>query len=139
MFVASVAMQSASMATMSTTGLLKCVSTSTGSQIGRAVNDGRGRRDRDADERIQRHRQRQAERLADDLVALRFGVAREIGNVQRERRPKTDHARERGKEISPELSGLAAGPRQMRRLRQDRPETARLAVRPPQQQQVRAR
>src|SRR5207302_7952225 len=36
-----------------------------------AVNDHRGGSDCDADERIERHCQRQPERLADDLIALR--------------------------------------------------------------------
>ena len=86
-----------------------------------SVDDGRRRSDRDADERIERHRQRQAERLADDLVALRFGVAREIGNVQRERRPEADHAGQRREEKVQNLPA-SAGPRECRRLRKIGPK-----------------
>ena len=95
MFVASVARQSANIATTSTIGFVNFVSTSTGSQIVCAVDDRRRRCHRDADERIERHRQRQAERLADDLIALRARVTREVRDVERERRPEADHAGQR--------------------------------------------
>ena len=52
------------------------------------------------------HRRRQAERLAEHLVALRAGVAAEVRDVQRQRRPEADVAGERREEEAPELARL---------------------------------
>ena len=38
----------------------------------------------------------QPKRLSDHLCALRFGVSREVRNIERNRGPETDHAGERG-------------------------------------------
>ena len=70
------------------------------------VDHERGRRDGDADEREQAHRRRQAERLAEHLVALRAGVAAEVGNVERQRGPEADVGGERREEERPELARL---------------------------------
>ena len=56
----------------------------------------------DADERERRHRGRQAERLAERLRALAARVAREVGDVQAERRPVADVGGQRGGEELPE-------------------------------------
>ncbi len=65
----------------------------------RAAEDDSGRRgDGDADEGVERHRERQAEGLADDLVPLGGGIAREIGDVERKGRPEADHAGQPGNE-----------------------------------------
>ncbi len=75
---------------------------------GLAIDD-RGRRgDRDADEGIERHRERQPERLTDDLVALTVRVAREIGNVERKRGPESDHAGERREQRTTRTGPLSA-------------------------------
>ena len=50
---------------------------------------------RDAERGVERHRDGQPEGLAEDLRVLRFGVAGEVGDVERERRPVADHAGER--------------------------------------------
>src|SRR5258708_5072717 len=93
-FVARVAMHNASIATTRSTGLVKRVNTSTGSQIVTPENQGLGKvgnhapgtpmfwtkknggREgaRHADERVKSHGEREAERLSNDLIALRYGV-----------------------------------------------------------------
>jgi len=51
-----------------------------------------------SDEAVQDHCDRKAEGLAGDLRLLRAGVAREVGNVERERGPVADDAGEREEE-----------------------------------------
>ena len=53
----------------------------------------------DAQAREQEHRQRQSNDLANDLAALRARVTTEVGNIQRQRGPKSNHGRERGHEV----------------------------------------
>ena len=95
MFVASVAMHSESIATTSTTGFVNFAEHDDRIPDRLAVDDGRRAGDGDADERKQRHRRRQAERLAEHLVALRVGVAAEVGDVERQRGPEADVGRQR--------------------------------------------
>ena len=96
-----------------------------------AVDDDRRRGDGHADERVQPHRRRQAERLAEDLVALRVGIAAEVGDVQRQRRPEADVGRQ-GREEERSQNWPCFGPPggELRRLREHRPEAARLRSRP---------
>src|SRR5207249_4688158 len=82
------------------------------------------------------HGGRQTQRLTDHLVALRIGVARKVGNVERERGPEADICGERREEETPELARLFATVDELRGLREDRPEAAGFLVRPPQQQQT---
>ena len=62
----------------------------------------------------QEHGQRQTEDLPEDLVLLAFRVAAEVGNVQRQRGPETDHGGEPGTEVTDHAGAL--GP--LGRLRQ---------------------
>ena len=48
----------------------------------------------------QEHGQRQADDLADYLRALRFGIAAEVRNVQRQCRPESDHRSQAGHEVA---------------------------------------
>ncbi len=105
-----------------------------GRQVG--VDDEGGRRDGHADEREQAHRRRQAQRLAERLVALRVGVAAEVGDVQRQRRPEADVGRQGREEEGPELARLRPAGRELRGLRQHRPEAAGPPVGPGQQRQA---
>ena len=75
------------------------------------------------------HRGRQPERLPQHLLALAFPEAREVRNVERERRPEADHPGERGNEHLPELAhrGEARG------LLQHRPHAARAVDHPDEQ------
>ena len=82
----------------------------------------RRRRHRHADERIQRHRDGQSKGLAHDLRVLRFRVAREVGNVQRQRRPVAHHRGERREEEAQKRTGRM----ELARLRQHRTEATRL-------------
>src|SRR5208282_4228739 len=61
-------------------------------------NQCRGGSDRNADERVDGHGQRQSQRLSNHLRALGFGVTREIGNVQSDGGPEADHSCKRRKE-----------------------------------------
>ena len=72
-----------------------------------AVDDRGGARDQHPHRRKQRHRRRQRDHLADDLLALAAPEAREVGHVERERRPEADHGRERRHEDRPELAERA--------------------------------
>ena len=85
-----------------------------------AEDHGGRRRHGHADEREQRHRRRQAESLAPDLRLLVAGVARQVGDVERERRPEADHGGERRHEDGQELAGRP----EPARLRQHGPEPA---------------
>src|SRR6185437_12079147 len=92
------------------------------------------------DERIKRHRCGKAERLADDLIALRASVPREVGDIQRNGGPKSHHACQRGDKEAKELSEGA----EFRRIRKHGSEAARFVARPekerqPDQQQKRRR
>src|SRR5712691_9539119 len=72
-----------------------------------AKNDQSGGSDGDADEGVERHGGGEAKRLADDLIALAAGVAREIRNVQRDGGPKSDHTgKRRNKEAEKFSEGL---------------------------------
>ena len=76
--------------------------------FGRPVDHRRRTGHRHADEREQGHGGRQAQGLAQHLVALRIGVAAEVGDVQRQRGPEA-HVRRQGREEErPELPRLAA-------------------------------
>ena len=59
----------------------------------------------DADERVKRHGDGQAECLADDLRVLVFCVAGEVRDVERERGPVADHRGERREEEVQEAAG----------------------------------
>src|SRR5207302_1057419 len=59
-----------------------------------------------------------------------------IRDVERKRRPETDHAGERGNEEGKELAGFRLARRERRRLRENRPEAAGISIRPPQQHQT---
>ena len=98
---------------------------------GGAVDHDRGRGDRDSDERIQRHRRGQGERLADHLLALIAGEAGEVGDVQRDRGPESDRAIQSGNQKFQEV-GKAREPR---RHREHGPEAAGGVIGPAQQQQ----
>jgi len=63
----------------------------------------RRRCDGDADKGIESHGHWQAESLADDLRALRFRIAGEVGDIQGQGRPVADHAGQGGKEDGQEL------------------------------------
>src|SRR6476620_49827 len=91
---------------------------------------------RNAYERVERHRQRQTHRLPDDLVALTFGVAGEIGDVERERGPEPDHARQGREEEGPELSGLRLAGIKRRGVGQERAEATGVAVGAPEQKET---
>ena len=94
-----------------------------------AVDDRGGAGDHHAHRRKHRHRRRQRDDLADDLLALAAAEAREVGHVERERRPEADHRRERGHEHGPELAeGM-----KFSRLTQQGAEPMRAADRPPHQ------
>src|SRR4029077_9048881 len=71
---------------------------------GFAKNDERGGRYGDADEGIEGHGRGETESLADNLIALAAGVAREIGNIERDGGPETDHPGERRDEEAEELA-----------------------------------
>ncbi len=90
----------------------------------------RGRRHRDADERVERHGYRQSESLPPCLRCLRFGVAREIGNVERQRGPVAHHRRQGRKEHGQELAGRM----KLAGRREHGSEAARLDPHPDQQQ-----
>src|SRR3979490_1416204 len=93
---------------------------------GLAKNNQGGGGDGNAYERVKGHRCGEAERLADDLIALAASVAREIGNVQRDGGTETDHAGERRDEDTEELAeGL-----KLRRRGEHRAEAAGFAARP---------
>src|SRR3984893_13082901 len=93
---------------------------------GPAKNNQGGGGNGDADERIKSHRCGEAERLADDLIALAASVAREIRNVQRDGGPEADHAGERRNEEPEEFTeGL-----KFRRRGEHGAEAARFAARP---------
>ncbi len=100
-----------------------------------AVDDRGGGSDGHADERIERHGQRQAERLSGDLIALGAGVAREIRNVEAERGPKGDHAGQRRDEEFKEAARFGLAGSEGRRLGEDRTEAARRPISPDQQRQ----
>ena len=70
------------------------------------------------------------QRLAQHLRALALRVTGEVGDVERERCPESDHARQRRKEERPELSGLGLAGIKRGRLREHRAESPRLPVRP---------
>ena len=67
-----------------------------------AKHDHRRAGDGDADERKRRHRRRQAERLSERLRSLAARIAREVGNVEAQRRPVADVRGERGRKELPE-------------------------------------
>src|ERR1700731_4623052 len=91
-----------------------------------AKNNQGGGGDGDADERIKSHGGGEAERLADDLIGLAAGVAREIRNVQRDGGPEADHAGERRNEETEEFAeGL-----KFRRRGEHRAESSGFAARP---------
>ena len=73
--------------------------------------------------------------MAENLIALGFCIAGKVGDVQRKRGPESDHTGERGEKVFPELPLLRLADIKGGRLRQHRPEPARLAPRPPEQQQ----
>src|SRR5205807_3348824 len=77
-----------------------------------------------------------SERLPDDLVALGARVTREVGNVERQRRPKSDHAGQAGNKERPELAGLGLTGIEGGGLREDRPEAAGIPISPREQQQT---
>src|SRR5205807_1236680 len=77
-----------------------------------------------------------SERLPDDLVALGARVTREVGNVERQRRPKSDHARQAGNKERPELAGFGLTGIERGGLREDRPEAAGIPISPREQQQT---
>ena len=81
---------------------------------GFAEDHDRRARHGDAEERERRHRRRQAERLAERLRSLALRVAREVGNVQAERRPVADVRGQRRREQRPERRAALL---QLRRLR----------------------
>ena len=81
-----------------------------------AEDHDRRARHRHAEKRKRRHRRRQAERLAERLRALALRVAREVGNVQAERRPVADVRGQRRGEQRPERRAALL---QLRRFRQD--------------------
>src|SRR5690242_9999963 len=79
---------------------------------GFAEDDHGGGSDRDADEGVEGHRGGEAEGLADHLVALAASVAGEVGNVERNRGPETDHPGERRNEKAEEFAeGMKFGRR----------------------------
>ncbi len=98
-----------------------------------AVNDDRRRRDGHAAEGVQPHGRRQPDSLADDLVALRIGVAAEVRNVERQGRPEPDHRRQGGEEELPKLPGPRPSRRELRGLRENRTKAAGCLVGPRQQ------
>ena len=69
-----------------------------------AVDDRRRARDQHAHRREHEHRRRQRHDLADDLLALAAAEAREVGHVERQRRPEADHRGERREEHRQELA-----------------------------------
>src|SRR6516162_3400616 len=95
-------------------------------------NDHGGGSDGDADERVKGHRGGQAQGLADYLVPLAAGVAREIGNVERNGGPKADDAGKRGnKELEKTAERL-----KFRGRRKHGAETAGFAARPEKKNQA---
>ena len=92
----------------------------------------RGGRHRNADERINRHGRRQSQGLPQNLRPLRLGIAREIGNVQRDCRPKSHHPGQDRNEKAQKLTGGL----KFTRAVEHGPETARFASNPPEQQQA---
>nr|GEU28076.1 hypothetical protein [Tanacetum cinerariifolium] len=101
-----------------------------------AVQDHRGRRHDHGHHRQQRHGHRQAHGLAHDLVALGFGKARKVGNVQCQRGPEAHHGGQRRPEHGPELARLFAAGDKLRWRRQQVAEAARLVVHPRQQHEA---
>ena len=100
----------------------------------RAVDDDRRRGHQNTDQRVQRHGGGQGERLSDDLLALAAREAREVGNVERNRRPESYCRIQRGNQ---ELQKIRkAG--EARRRRQHRAESACVLICPAQQQQSHA-
>lgn len=99
-------------------------------------DDGGGRGDGDADECVERHGRWQADGLAENLIALGFGVTGEIGDVERKSRPEADHASERGDEIFPKLAIFRLAGIEGGRLGKHGAETARGAVGPAEQQEA---
>ena len=88
--------------------------------------------DRHADERKRRHRRRQSQRLAERLRALAARVAREVRDVQAQRRPVADVGGERGGKQRPERRLRLLQPR---RLAQDAAQAAAGVDGPQQQRQ----
>src|SRR5437764_15304175 len=69
-----------------------------------------------ADEGIQCHRRRQTQSLAQYLVALRVGIAREVGNVERQGRPVADVRGQGREEKRPEHALFLAARLELGRL-----------------------
>ena len=105
MFTFRVATNTATSASSATTGWWKRPSSTMGDHIGSPKIFSEAEVTGDADERIERHRNRQAEGLADDLRVLRLGIAGEVGDVQRERCPVANHRRQRRKEEMEKAAG----------------------------------
>ena len=92
----------------------------------------RRRSHRYADERVERHGGGQSQGLSHGLRFLRFGVAREIGDVERHGGPEPHHAGERRDEKSDELgAGMELAGRA-----EHRSQAAGFAGDPPEQQQA---
>src|SRR5581483_3821806 len=87
--------------------------------------------DCDADERVERHRGWQTERLTQHLILLRFRITSEIGNVERNGRPKANHA---GNGRNEEFQELAVCLK-FAWCAEDWSEPAGLGCNPPKQQQ----
>ena len=69
-----------------------------------AEENDRRRSHSNANERVERHRRRQTERLPGHLCLLRFCVAGEVGDVQRDRSPEPNHRRKRRNKSMQELT-----------------------------------
>jgi hypothetical protein len=77
----------------------------------------------------QRHRRRQRHDLTNDLLALAAPKAREVGHVERQRRPESDHRRQRRHEDGPELRERL----KLSGMREQRAEPVGPRDRPPQE------
>ena len=97
-----------------------------------SVNYNRRRSHQNSDQRIEGHRGRQAEGLADHLLPLAAREAGKVRNVQRDGRPKT-HGRVQRRDQKLQKLGKAT---ETRRRREHRSETAGTVVRPSQKQQA---
>ena len=100
-----VAMSSATSAMEATTRLIEVAEQHDGVPDGLAEEHGGGGGDGDADEGVERHGGGQSEGLAPHLRLLRFGVAGEIGDVERDGGPEADHAGEGRDEEAEEFGG----------------------------------
>ena len=97
-----------------------------------AENNCRRRSDRDADEGIKRHCCGKTERLAENLVALRARVTREVRNIQRDGGPKSHHTSERRNKEAEKLSEAV----ELRGIRKHGPEATRLVAHPEKKRQA---